>query len=31
MNGVIRVFPTFDNLFTNNICILNKRCEQAVI
>lgn len=27
---MLRVFPTLDNLFSNNICISHKRCEQAV-
>lgn len=30
MRGVQRVSPGFDNLCNNKICILHKKCEQAV-
>ncbi|SET71344.1 Uncharacterised protein [Lacrimispora sphenoides] len=30
MKDVQRLSPTVDILFNNNICILHKKCEQAV-
>lgn len=30
MKGVQRVSPEFKNLCNNKICILHKKCEQAV-